>query len=174
MAKDTNERRAARIARIGEIAKAVEQLAAQARATIADWETRARVGSRSPEVGNAAQQPHCAGPVDRLAQLEGELFTLRRDAEEATRSIVEESRQADAWEARAMLAVEEGRDDLARYALERYEKHRDSIEALLEELRVVDAIMEEYGAALANFHDQSPTTPAPRDSGKPSSTHPPA
>ncbi len=146
MTRDTNERRAERVALAAKIATAVEQLAAQARVTIADWETRVRVESGSPDTIAAAQRRHChsLGPMDRLAQLEGELSALRHEADEARRAIAEESRQADVWEARAMLAVEEGRDDLARQALERHQRHCAVIEALHEELRVIDAIIDDY------------------------------
>lgn len=146
MMRVPNERRAERVALAAKIAKAVEQLAAQARATIADWETRVRVESGSPDTIAAAQRRHChsLGPMDRLAQLEGELSALRREAGEARRAIEEERRQAHVWEARAMLAVDEGRDDLARHALERHQQHRDAIVALQEELSVIDAIIEDY------------------------------
>jgi phage shock protein A len=146
MTRDANERRAERVALAAETAKAVEQLAAQARATIADWETRVRVESGSSDSVAAAQRRHChsLGPIDRLAQLEGELSALRREADEARRAIEEESRRAYVWEARALLAVEEGQDDLARQALERHQRHRAVIEALQAELRVIDAIIEDY------------------------------
>ena len=148
MTRDPNERGAERVALAAEIAKSVEQPAAQARATIADWETRVRVESGSSDKGAAAQLRHChsLGPIDRLAQLEADLSALRQESGEARRAIEEERRQAHKWELRAMLAVKEGRDDLARHALERHQQHCDAVEALHEELRVIDAIIKDYRA----------------------------
>ena len=56
------------------------------------------------------------------------------------KSIVTESAAAEEWERRAMLAVQEGRDDLAKTALRHQGDHAATVETLDAERRVVEEI----------------------------------
>jgi phage shock protein A len=63
-------------------------------------------------------------------------------------------RQADDWERRAMLAVQEGRDDLAKQALMRYNEHLQGAQQLHETWLRHKAETEQLKTALRQLNDQ--------------------
>jgi hypothetical protein len=75
---------------------------------------------------------------DVLRDLEAHLATLRRDAGVLAHSMAAERGAAEEWERRAMLAVQEGRDDLAKTALRHQGKHAVTFETLEAERSVVE------------------------------------
>jgi len=144
MRPDFNARLAERMHHATEVAAAVEQLAAQARATIAQWDAQIREDLRAPVAGARSSVP--AGPPELYEQLERELAKLDDEAKAIRRSLDEEEEAADDWESRAMLAVKDGRDDLARIALKQHEQHSESCEVLRNELWILHGVIEDYRA----------------------------
>ena len=154
MRPDFNARRAERAQRATELANAAEQLLAQARATMAEWDARIREQSRAPVAGAEPSVP--AGPSELYEQLERELADLEEEAEATRRLLEEEKKAAGDWELRAIIAVREGRDDLARIALKRQQEHSESYEALRDELWVVKAVIEESRARVRARRSDDP------------------
>jgi phage shock protein A len=60
---------------------------------------------------------------DQLTRAKQEVASAIADERKLKAQVEEEARQTEDWERRAMLAVREGRDDLARQALMRQEEH---------------------------------------------------
>jgi phage shock protein A len=95
------------------------------------------------EAAKPSPQASTTGPrtdQDVLRDLEAQLTTLRRDEAVLSKSIAAEGAAAEEWERRAMVAVQEGRDDLAKTALRHQGEHATTAETLDAERRVVEAI----------------------------------
>src|ERR1044071_9607615 len=60
----------------------------------------------------------------QLAKAKGEVASAIADEKKLQAEAEREKKQAEEWERRAMLAVQESRDDLAKQALVRYNEHR--------------------------------------------------
>jgi phage shock protein A len=69
---------------------------------------------------------------DQLAKAKQEVAVAIADERKLKAQAEEEARQAADWEKRAMLAVREGRDDLARLALQRQQEYGDRAQQLFE------------------------------------------
>ena len=61
-----------------------------------------------------------------LAQLERQLAALEREVADLRTQADGELRIAREWEARAMITVRDGRDDLARDAVRRQQEHANA------------------------------------------------
>ncbi|MDR0788138.1 MAG: PspA/IM30 family protein [Gemmatimonadota bacterium] len=69
---------------------------------------------------------------DQLSRAKQEVAVAIADERKLKAQAEEEARQAGEWEKRAMLAVREDRDDLARLALQRHAEYSDRARQLLE------------------------------------------
>jgi len=93
----------------------------------------------------------------QLAKTKQDVAAAIADEKKLQAQVEKEKRQADEWERRAVLAVQEGRDDLAKQALVRHNehlqhaqalhetwlKHKADTESLKEQLRVLNDKIEE-------------------------------
>jgi phage shock protein A len=93
----------------------------------------------------------------QLAKTKQDVAAAIADEKKLQAQVERERKQAEEWERRAMLAVQEGRDDLAKQALMRYNehlqhaqtlhetwiKHKADTEALKDQLRVLYEKIEE-------------------------------
>lgn len=62
--------------------------------------------------------------------------------------------QAELWEQRARLAIERGREDLAREALTEKRRYRERVDALERELASMDAVVEQYKSDLMQLEEK--------------------
>lgn len=69
---------------------------------------------------------------NQLAKARQEVAVAIADAAKLKKQVEDEQKQAQDWEQRAMLAVRQGRDDLARQALMRHQEHAERARALHE------------------------------------------
>jgi phage shock protein A len=69
---------------------------------------------------------------NQLAKARQEVAVAIADAAKLKKQVEDEQKQAQDWEQRAMLAVRQGRDDLARQALMRHKEHAERAMALHE------------------------------------------
>ena len=69
---------------------------------------------------------------NQLARARQEVAVAIADAAKLKKQVEDEQKQAADWEQRAMLAVRQGRDDLARQALMRHKEHAERAMALHE------------------------------------------
>ena len=116
--------------RVDELSGQMQTLVSALSASIAEAERP------SPQASSTAPQTD----QDVLRDLEAQLATLRRDESSLARSIATECAAAEEWERRAMLAVQEGRDDLAKTALRHQREHATTVETLDAERSVVEEI----------------------------------
>ncbi|MEX0843184.1 MAG: PspA/IM30 family protein, partial [Gemmatimonadota bacterium] len=69
---------------------------------------------------------------DQLSRAKREVASAIADERKLRAQVEDEAKQADDWERRAMIAVQEGRDDLAKQALLRQKEHADRASSLHE------------------------------------------
>ena len=110
----------------------------------------AETAKPSPQTG-AAEPP---ADQDVLRDLEAELATLRRDEAALANSLAAETRAAEEWERRAMLAVQEGRDDLAKTAVQRQGEHAATAETLDAERSVLEEIGDSLDEIVAKLRER--------------------
>ncbi len=67
---------------------------------------------------------------DQLAKAKREVASAIADEHKLKGQVLEAKKQLAAWERRAMLAVQQGRDDMAKQALVRHEEQAESVTAL--------------------------------------------
>ena len=67
---------------------------------------------------------------DQLAKAKREVAGAIADERKLKRQLTDANKQKEAWEKRAMLAVQQGRDDLAKQALVRQQEHAEQVAAL--------------------------------------------
>ena len=83
----------------------------------------------------------------QVASAIADMKKVQHDAEAA-------KKQAEDWERRAMLAVQENRDDLAKQALMRYNEHRQAAQALHETYLKQKAEIESLKSSLRQLNDK--------------------
>lgn len=139
-----------------ESAAALELLLGRLDAAVAAWERAAaarRIGSPEPaHPGRAAPRE----PAAVLADLGGQLRELEQQAAELRREADAETRSAADWERRAIGAIHEARDDLARTAFERHQQHREAAAALNQEMAALEAMRDAYQNAAAAIQAAAP------------------
>jgi phage shock protein A len=90
----------------------------------------------------------------QLAKAKQQVASAIADEKKLQAQVEEERRQAENWERRAMLAVQEGRDDLAKQALGRYNEHLQHAQALHETWLRQKAETEQLKLSLRQLHDK--------------------
>jgi phage shock protein A len=88
-------------------------------------------------------------PAVVLATLERELSDLERQCAEHRQTADAETREATEWERRAMAAIREGRDVVARQALTRLTEYVTAAAAASDEAAALEGVCEAYRNALA-------------------------
>ena len=91
---------------------------------------------------------------EQLARAKQEVAVAIADERKLKAQVDEEKRQAEEWEQRAILAVREGRDDLARQALVRQQEHAERAASLEETWQRQAAETEKLKAALRDLNDK--------------------
>ncbi len=91
---------------------------------------------------------------DQLTKAKREVATAIADERKLRSQLDDEVKQARDWEQRAMLAVQEGRDDLAKQALIRQREHEDRARALEQTWRAQADETEKLKASLKQLNDK--------------------
>ena len=91
---------------------------------------------------------------DQLARAKREVAAAIADERKLKGQLDEEAKQAREWEHRAMLAVKEGRDDLAKQALIRQQEHAERAGALEQTWRAQAQETEKLKASLRQLNDK--------------------
>jgi phage shock protein A len=91
---------------------------------------------------------------DQLSRAKREVASAIADERKLRAQVEDEVKQARDWERRAMLAVQEGRDDLAKQALLRQKEHADRAESLHETWEAQARETEKLKASLKQLNDR--------------------
>jgi len=91
---------------------------------------------------------------DQLAKAKREVAAAIADEHKLRGQLEEEFKQAKEWENRAMLAVKEGRDDLAKQALMRHQEHAGRAKQLDETWRAQSAETEKLRGSLRQLNEK--------------------
>jgi phage shock protein A len=91
---------------------------------------------------------------DQLAKAKREVAAAIADEHKLRGQVEEEVKQAKEWENRAMLAVKEGRDDLAKQALMRHQEHAGRAKSLDETWRQQSAETEKLRGSLRQLNEK--------------------
>ena len=138
----------------------IDLSAIQSRVEQLSGEMQKAVSALSASIAEAAKpSPHANTTApgtdqDVLRDLEAQLATLRRDEAVLANSIAAEAAAAEEWEHRAMVAVQEGRDDLAKAALRRQQVHATTVETIDAERSVVEEIGDSLDKILTELRER--------------------
>lgn len=91
---------------------------------------------------------------DQLAKAKREVAAAIADERKLRSQLDDEIKQAKDWEQRAMLAVKEGRDDLAKQALVRHAEHKERAVALEQTWRAQAQETEKLKASLRQLNEK--------------------
>jgi phage shock protein A len=91
---------------------------------------------------------------DQLAKAKREVAAAIADEHKLRGQLEDEFKQAKEWENRAMLAVKEGRDDLAKQALMRHQEHAERAKQLDETWRAQSAETEKLRGSLRQLNEK--------------------
>lgn len=91
---------------------------------------------------------------DQLARAKREVAAAIADERKLRSQVEDERKQANDWEQRAMLAVREGRDDLAKQALLRHKEHADRGRSLEETWEAQARETEKLKGSLKQLNDR--------------------
>lgn len=91
---------------------------------------------------------------DQLAKAKREVAAAIADERKLRTQVDDESKQARDWERRAMLAVREGRDDLAKQALLRHQEHGDRARSLEQTWQAQAQETEKLKGSLKQLNDK--------------------
>ena len=91
---------------------------------------------------------------DQLAKAKREVAAAIADERKLRASLDAEVKEVRQWEHRAVLAVKEGRDDMAKQALVRQQEHKERASTLDETWRTQAAEMEKLKGSLRQLNDK--------------------
>ena len=91
---------------------------------------------------------------DTLVELKASCAGVMADARKVQRRSEEAERRASEWQQRATLAVDKGRDDLAREALHQKRRHRRLAESLSKESTELTALIDQYHEDIRQLEDK--------------------
>lgn len=94
---------------------------------------------------------------DTLIELKASCANTIANQKKAIRVLDEIKDKEDFWEAKAQLAVNKGRDDLARQALKEKRAYTGRIEGMDTEIAELDAIIEQYRDDMQSLEDKLKT-----------------
>ena len=90
----------------------------------------------------------------QLAKTKQEVATAIADEKKLLAQVDKEKKSSEDWERRAMLAVQEGRDDLAKQALMRHNEHMQAAQQLQETWARHKADVEQLKISLRELNDK--------------------
>ena len=96
---------------------------------------------------------------DQLAKAKREVAAAIADERKLRGQLDEEVKQTRDWERRAMLAVKEGRDDLAKQALMRQQEHAQRVQMLDQTWRAQADETEKLKGSLRQLNDKIEEAP---------------
>jgi phage shock protein A len=91
---------------------------------------------------------------EQLSRAKQEVAVAIADEQKLRSQVEEEARQAREWEKRAMLAVKEGRDDLAKQALMRQQEHAERAQSMEDTWRRQAEETEKVKGSLRELNDK--------------------
>lgn len=91
---------------------------------------------------------------DTLVEIKASCAGAMAEKKKIERALDEASNRADQWNEKAELAVEKGREDLAREALLEKRRYRDRALALEEETGQCDELVEQYQADIMQLEEK--------------------
>ncbi len=91
---------------------------------------------------------------DQLSKAKREVAAAIADERKLRAQVEDEAKQARDWEKRAMLAVQEGRDDLAKQALLRHKEHAERSQALEQTWQAQAQETEKLKGSLKQLNDR--------------------
>ncbi|MGD8319264.1 MAG: PspA/IM30 family protein [Gemmatimonadota bacterium] len=91
---------------------------------------------------------------DQLAKAKREVAAAIADERKLKSQLEDEAKQARDWEQRAMLAVKEGRDDLAKQALIRHQEHAERVQVLQQTWQAQAQETEKLKGSLRQLNDK--------------------
>ncbi len=91
---------------------------------------------------------------DQLAKAKREVAGAIADERKLKRQLDEATKQTKAWERRAVLAVQEGRDDMAKQALVRHEEQAEHVAAFDRSWQAQREETEKLKASLRQLHEK--------------------
>ncbi len=91
---------------------------------------------------------------DQLAKAKREVAGAIADERKLQRQLADSKKEKQAWEKRAMLAVQQGRDDLAKQALLRQQEHAEQAAALEQTWQAQAAETEKLKGSLRQLNDK--------------------
>jgi len=91
---------------------------------------------------------------DQLAKAKREVAAAIADERKLKSQLEDEAKQSRDWEHRAMLAVREGRDDLAKQALMRHQEHTERVQVLQNTWQAQAAETEKLKGSLRQLNDK--------------------
>ncbi len=94
---------------------------------------------------------------DTLVELKAACAATMADRSRAARELADVQERVDTWASRAELAVQKGRDDLAREALMEKRRHQERADHLDEELTKLDALVEQSQDDIQALEDKLET-----------------
>ena len=121
----------------------VSTLSARLDALVASWQLAIDAKRKAP-VGTDKVR----SPAEVLAELERELTDLEHRCVDMRRASEDETQLAGDWERRAMSAVQDGRDDVARQALNQLRNHLDAATQLATEASELEVLRDSYRNAV--------------------------
>jgi phage shock protein A len=94
---------------------------------------------------------------DVLVDLKASCAGAMASAKRVQRAVDEAAKRADDWEKKARLAVEKGREDLAREALLEKRRYTERTEALRTELEAHESLVKQYKEEIAQLEEKLTT-----------------
>jgi len=142
-----NERK--RLERMGAAADAsdaiVATLSARLDALLASWQLAIQAQRKASPATDAKPR----APADVLADLQRELEGLEQHVAELRYEVDTESQSAKNWEQRAMIALRDSREDLAKQALHQQQQHANAAAVQESEAIELEAVRDAYRNAVA-------------------------
>jgi hypothetical protein len=131
----------------GAIAEATDAviatLSARLDALVASWQLAIDSKRKAPVGSDKVRSP-----AEVLAELERELADLEQRCTDQRQASEDATQVAGDWERRAMSAVKNGRDDLAREALNQFRNHLDAAKQLATEASELEVLRDSYRNAV--------------------------
>jgi phage shock protein A len=94
---------------------------------------------------------------DALVETKASCAGAMAEQKKMARQLEEIEKRADNWGQKAEMAVEKGREDLAREALVEKRRYRDRAEAVAKEIANCDAIVEQYKSEIVQLEQKLAT-----------------
>jgi hypothetical protein len=122
----------------------VAALSARLDALLASWQLAIDAKRNAPVRNDSVPK----APPEVLAELEHELAELERRCTGKRQASEVETEVAGEWERRAMSAVQDNRDDVAREALNQLRNHLDAARQLADEASELEVLRDSYRNAV--------------------------